>query len=55
VSEAFHGPKDGKVKMDGETVTAFPKLPDVQQVTLKVLRWDEREKWLVIKEAELVA
>jgi hypothetical protein len=31
VWEAFHDPKDGKVKVDGETVTAFPKLPDFQQ------------------------
>ena len=55
VWEAFHDPKDGKVKVDGETVTAFPKLPDFQQVTLKVMRWDERDKRLVIKEAELMA
>jgi hypothetical protein len=26
-----------------------------EQVTLKVLRWEERDKRLVIKEAELVA
>jgi hypothetical protein len=55
VWEAFHDPKDGKVKVDGETVTMFPKLPDFQQVTLKVMRWDERDKRLVIKEAELMA
>ena len=27
----------------------FPKLPEFQQVTLKVLRWEERDKRLVIK------
>jgi hypothetical protein len=27
----------------------------MQQVTLKVLRWEERDKRLVIKDAELVA
>jgi hypothetical protein len=27
----------------------------IQQVTLKVLRWEERDKRLVIKDAELVA
>ena len=55
VWEAFHDPKDGKVKLDGENVVAFPKLPEFQQVTLKVLRWEERDKRLVIKDAEMVA
>lgn len=53
--EAFHDPKDGKVKLDGENVIEFPKLPDFQQVTLKVLRWEEKDKRFVIKDAELVA
>ena len=53
--EAFHDPKEGKVKLDGENVTQFPKLPDFQQVTLKVLRWEEKDKRFVIKDAELVA
>ena len=53
--EAFHDPKDGKVKLDGENVIQFPKLPDFQQVTLKVLRWEEKDKRFVIKDAELVA
>src|ERR1035437_392400 len=53
--EAFHDPKDGKVKLDGENVIEFPKLPDFQQVTLKVLRWEEKDKRFVIREAELVA
>ena len=52
--EAFHDPKDGKVKLDGENVIEFPKLPDFQQVTLKVLRWEEKDKRFVIKDAELV-
>jgi len=52
--EAFHDPKDGKVKLDGENVIAFPKLPDFEQVTLKVLRWEEKDKRFVIKDAELV-
>ena len=54
VWEAFHDPKDGKVKLDGETVSEFPKLPEFQQVTLKVLRWEEKDKRFIIKEAELV-
>ena len=55
VWEAFHDPKDGKVKLDGENVVTFPKLPEFQQVTLKVIRWEERDKRLVVKDAELVA
>jgi hypothetical protein len=55
VWEAFHDPKDGKVKLDGENVVEFHKLPEFQQVTLKVLRWEERDKRLIIKEAEMVA
>jgi hypothetical protein len=55
VWEGFHDPKDGKVKLDGENVVTFPKLPEFQQVTLKVLRWAEQDKRLVIKDAELVA
>ena len=55
VWEAFHDPKDGKVKLDGENVITFPKLPEFQQVTLKVLRWEERDKRLIIKEAQMEA
>jgi hypothetical protein len=44
VWEAFHDPKDGKVKLDGENVFAFPKLPEFQQLTLKVLRWGRTEQ-----------
>jgi hypothetical protein len=47
--------KDGKVKLDGDNVVEFHKLPEFQQVTLKVLRWEERDKRLVIKEAQMVA
>ena len=53
--EAFHDPKDGKVKLDGENVIEFMKLPEMQQITLKVLRWEERDKRLVIKEAQIAA
>lgn len=55
VWEAFHDPKEGKVKLDGEKVIEFPKLPDFQQVTLKVMRWEEKDKRFIIREAELVA
>jgi hypothetical protein len=54
VWEEYHDPKDGKVKLDGENVIEFPRLPEMQQVTLKVLRWEERDKRLVIKEAQVV-
>lgn len=55
VFEEYPELKDGKVKLDGDNVVEFPKLPEFQQVTLKVLRWEERDKRLVIKEAQLVA
>jgi len=52
VFEEYPDLKDGKVKLDGDNVVEFPKLPELQQVTLKVLRWEERDKRLIIKEAE---
>jgi hypothetical protein len=54
VFEEYPELKDGKVKLDGDNVVEFPKVPEFQQVTLKVLRWEERDKRLVIKEAQLV-
>jgi hypothetical protein len=33
--ESVSRPKDGQVKLDGENVVTFPKLPEFQQVTLK--------------------
>jgi len=36
-------------------LVTLPKLPEMQQVTLKVLRWEERDKRLVIKKAQMVA
>jgi len=55
VFEEYPELKDGKVKLDGDNVVEFHKLPEFQQVTLKVLRWEERDKRLVIKEAQMVA
>ena len=55
VVEDYPELKDGKVKLAGDKVVEFPRLPDMQQVTLKVLRWEERNKHLVIKEAQMVA
>ena len=45
---------DGRMQFNGGNVIAFPKLLDFQQVTLKVLRWKEKDKRFVIKDAELV-
>ena len=45
----------GKMKLDGKNVTTFPKLPEMQQVTLKVLRWKESDKRLVINDSRMVA
>lgn len=55
VFEEYPELKDGKVKLDGDNVIEFHKLPEFQQVTLKVLRWAERDKRLIIKEAQMVA
>jgi hypothetical protein len=55
VRELFDDPKEGKVKLNGENVIEFAKLPEMQQITLKVLRWEERDKRLVIKEAQIAA
>lgn len=43
------------MKLEGENVIEFPRLPEFQPVTLKVLRWEEKDKRFVIKDAELVA
>ncbi len=55
VYEEYPELKDGKVKLDGDNVIEFPKLPELQQVTLKVLRWEERDKRLVIKDADRIS
>lgn len=55
VLEEYPDLKEGKVKLDGDKVVEFPKLPEMQQITLKVLRFEERDKRLVIKEAQIVA
>ena len=54
VFEEYPDLKDGKVKLDGDKVVEFPKLPEMQQITLKVLRFEERDKRLVIKEAQMM-
>jgi hypothetical protein len=43
------------VELHGEIAVTFQKLMEFLRVTLKVLRWEELDKRLVIKEAELVA
>jgi hypothetical protein len=55
VFEQYPDLKEGKVKLDGDKVVEFPKMPEMQQITLKVLRWEERDKRLVIKDAQVVA
>jgi hypothetical protein len=54
VWEGFHDPKNGKVKIEGDIVTAFPTLAEFQQVTAQVIRWEERDKRLVMREAKVV-
>ena len=55
VFEEYPELKDGKVKLDGDNVVEFHRLPEFQQITLKVIRWEERDKRFVIKEAQMVA
>jgi hypothetical protein len=55
VFEEYPDLNAGKVRLDGDKVVEFPRLPDMQQVTLKVVRWEARDKQLVIKEAQMVA
>ncbi|MBU6402443.1 MAG: hypothetical protein KGS61_19155 [Verrucomicrobia bacterium] len=55
VFEEYPELNSGQVKLDGDNVVEFRRLPELKQVTLKVLRWAERDKRLVIKEAEMVA
>jgi hypothetical protein len=54
VWEEYHEPKDGKVTLDGENIVAVPKLADFQPNTLKLLRWAQRDKRLVIKERQII-
>jgi len=46
-----NGSEDGKVKLDGDNVVEFQKLLEFQQVALKMLCWNERER---LKEAQMV-
>ncbi len=48
---------DTTVRLEGETVVAFPKLKEFEQVTIRAtsLRSDERTGQLVIRAGELVA
>jgi len=55
----FHGWKTRR-SLSGPAVRSvvglfWLRLPEFQQVTLKVLRWEERDKRLVVKDAEVVA
>jgi hypothetical protein len=54
VFEEYPDLKDGKVRLDGDNVIEFHKLPEMQQVTLKVMRWEEKDKRFIIKEAQMV-
>ncbi len=41
--------------VSGDNVVEFHRLPEFQQITLKELRWEERDKRLVIKVGQMVA
>lgn len=53
IFEEYPDPKDGKVKLDGDNIIEFQKLPEFPKVTLKVLRWADGTR-LIIKEAQMV-
>jgi hypothetical protein len=46
---------EGKFGIDASGALMDDSNSQFQQVTLKVLRWEERDKRLVIKDAEVVA
>ena len=54
ILEEYPDLNDAKIKLDGSTVVEFPRLPEFKPVKLKVLRWAERDKRLVIKEAQVI-
>ena len=54
VYEQYPELNGGTVKLLGDKVVEYPRLAEFEQVTLKVLRWQERDNRFVIKEAELV-
>jgi hypothetical protein len=54
VWEECYDPNDGKVKLDGDKVVEFPKQAEIQQITLKVLRFEEGDTRLVVKDAQIV-
>jgi hypothetical protein len=55
VPEEYRDLNEGKVKLGGDIVLEFHKPLEMQQVTLTVLRREERHKTLDIKEAQMVA
>lgn len=54
VYEEYPDPAGGQVKLEGDSVVAFPTLPKLETVTLKVLGWKEQNGQMVIKRAERV-
>ena len=54
IFEEYPNLTDGKVKIEGDNVTEFGKLPEFQTIWLRVIRWEERNKQLVIKEAQML-
>jgi hypothetical protein len=47
------GAREMLVIFAGDKVVEYPRVPESRQITLKVLRWDERDKHLVIKEYQI--
>jgi hypothetical protein len=54
--EEFHDPtKSTDFLMEGETVMAFPKLPDFKEVLIRFKRFREFNKTLIISDVEVLA
>ena len=53
----FLDPSSSKeVKVVGDAITEFPKLPELKPITLKILNWrtDDRRKRFIVTEAETI-
>ena len=51
VWEEYPDVNSDKVKIEGDQVVDFPRLPALKPIELKVIRWQERDKFLLIREA----
>ena len=53
-SQFFEVGKDPSIKVNGDEVVAYPRLPEMKSVLLKVNGWKANDKKLVVTRAELI-